>query len=180
MAAAVGGGSAEAQTVQQLERYLTTSWRNAQIAQQDWPDCTQQALAELLERLPRPRFEQIFNRPEIEDRRELNRTVWRTVQRWRRRRRCATLEPEFCGVTQRGPNPAEAVQRDEVRDQLDRAMENLTDRQQRILRLWSQGHCVAEIAQRLNITAARVSDEKYKAVRKLRGLMAAELASELA
>ena len=96
MAAAVGSGTAEAQTVQQLERYLTTSWRNAQICQQDWSDCTQQAITELLERVPRPRFTQIFSQPERHDRRELNRAVWRTVQRWRRRRMCSSLEPEYC------------------------------------------------------------------------------------
>jgi RNA polymerase sigma factor (sigma-70 family) len=180
MAAAVGGGSVEAHTVQQLERYLTTSWRNAQIAQQDWSDCTQQAMTELLERLPRTQFTRIFDQPQIDDRRELNRAVWRTVQRWRRRRKCSSLEPAYCGIAHPASTPAETVQRGEARDELDKAMANLSDRQQRILRLWSQGHAVAEIAEQLDLPAARVSDEKYKAVRKLRNLMGIEATEEMA
>ena len=174
MAAAVSGGTAEARTVQQLERYLTTSWRNAQISQQDWSDCTQQAMTELLERVPRPRFSQIFSQPELDDRRELNRAVWRTVQRWRRRRKCCSLEPDHGSLNHPTTTPSEALQRNEAREELDQAMASLSDRQQSILRLWSQGHTVAEIAQQLDLPAARVSDEKYKAVRQLRSLMDVE------
>jgi RNA polymerase sigma factor (sigma-70 family) len=180
MAAAVGGGSVEAQTVQQLERYLTTSWRNAQIAQQDWSDCTQQAMTELLERLPRTRFTRIFDHPQMDDRRELNRAVWRTVQRWRRRRKCASFQPEYCGIAHPASTPTETIQRGEARDELDKAMASLSDRQQQILRLWSQGHAVAEIAKQLDLPPARVSDEKYKAVRKLRHLMGIEATQEMA
>jgi RNA polymerase sigma factor (sigma-70 family) len=180
VAAAVSGSTAEAHTVQQLERYLTTSWRNAQISEQDWSDCTQQAMAELLERVPRSRFTQIFAQPQQDDRRELNRAVWRTVQRWRRRRRCTSLEPDYCGLSHPTPAPMDGLHRSEARDELDRAMANLSERQQRILRLWSQGDSVAEISEQLDLPAARVSDEKYKAMRKLRQLMAVETVDEQA
>jgi RNA polymerase sigma factor (sigma-70 family) len=48
------------------------------------------------------------------------------------------------------------------------AVELLTPRQQRILQMSFEGWSVAETAAELNLPAERVSDEKYKAVRKLR------------
>jgi RNA polymerase sigma factor (sigma-70 family) len=178
--AATVGGNAEAQTVQQLERYLTTSWRNAQIAEQDWSDCTQQAMTELLERVPQPRFTQIFDRPDVDDRRELNRAVWRTVQRWRRRRKCSPLQADTHAATHGAASPSDMLQRREIQEQLDQALANLSYRQQQILRLWSQGHTVAEISEQLQMPAPRVSDEKYKAIRKLRQMLDRDTAGELA
>jgi RNA polymerase sigma factor (sigma-70 family) len=48
------------------------------------------------------------------------------------------------------------------------ALEILTPRQQRILQLTFDGWSVQEIAGRLDLPAERISDEKYKAIRKLR------------
>jgi len=53
------------------------------------------------------------------------------------------------------------------------AAEVLTDRQRQVLRLWAEGYEVPDIAKELNTTAARVSDEKYKAIRRLRGYLEA-------
>ena len=44
----------------------------------------------------------------------------------------------------------------------------LTSRQQRIMQLSFDGWSVQEIAEDLALPAERVSDEKYKAIRKLR------------
>ena len=48
-AAAMGGSSSaatasELDAIHKIERYCTVSWRNAGISQQEWDDCTQQAL----------------------------------------------------------------------------------------------------------------------------------------
>ena len=43
----------------------------------------------------------------------------------------------------------------------------LTPRQDRIVELWTRGWTVPEIGERMNLPVARVSDEKYKALRKL-------------
>ena len=48
----------------------------------------------------------------------------------------------------------------------------LTERQDRIVELWTHGWTVPEISQELGLPLARVSDEKYKAIRKLRGQLA--------
>ena len=51
----------------------------------------------------------------------------------------------------------------------------LSDRQQQILRMVCEGHTVADIASELALSPERVSDEKYKAIRKLRAYFGADL-----
>jgi RNA polymerase sigma factor (sigma-70 family) len=51
------------------------------------------------------------------------------------------------------------------------AAEVLSSRQQQILDLSFDGWSVNEIAAKLELPAARISDEKYKAIRKLREVM---------
>jgi RNA polymerase sigma factor (sigma-70 family) len=61
---------------------------------------------------------------------------------------------------------------EEQREAIDRAAnETLTTRQCSILKDTVQGYTVPEIAARLKTTPERVSDEKYKAIRKLRELL---------
>jgi DNA-binding NarL/FixJ family response regulator len=43
----------------------------------------------------------------------------------------------------------------------------LSDRQQHILKLLCDGYNVADIASEMSMTPERVSDEKYKAIKKL-------------
>jgi RNA polymerase sigma factor (sigma-70 family) len=171
IAAAVGSSGHEVRAVEQLERYFNTSWRNAQIARQDWSDCTQQALQELLERVPRDRFAGIFEQPRTDDRRELNRTVWRTIQRWRRLRRYGSLEVDRHCHNQAEHNPERTAQLHEYRDLLASAMRQLSPRQQNILCGWSDGQSISDLAKRLGMSRARVSDEKYKALCKLRRML---------
>ncbi len=69
----------ESAALRQMQRYCTTSWRNAGVPPQEWEDCTQQALVELLETLPHGEWSLALEQPESEARRELNRAVWRMV-----------------------------------------------------------------------------------------------------
>ena len=55
------------------------------------------------------------------------------------------------------------------------ASQLLTPRQQKILQMSAEGWSVQEIGGRLQMTPARVSDEKYKAVCKLREHFADEI-----
>jgi transcriptional regulator len=48
------------------------------------------------------------------------------------------------------------------------ARQHLSERQTRILKLTRDGWQTNEIAKELKTTAARISDDKYKAIRKLR------------
>lgn len=157
----------ESQAVEQMEKYCVASWRNARIMPQDWSDCTQQTLTELLERVPRERLFSAIDDNQSEERRELNRTIWRVIQRWRRAPRLQSLSA--------GDPPAasDALAVDRPVDELRSAMSaaGLRGQQQQILLAWSQGRKVAEIAAELGIPPARVSDEKYKAIQSLRRLL---------
>jgi RNA polymerase sigma factor (sigma-70 family) len=63
-------------------------------------------------------------------------------------------------------------QREAVREASQRV---LSDRQQHILKLISDGHNVADIASELKMSPERVSDEKYKAIQKLRNYFQPQL-----
>jgi len=172
-AAAVGGSSrataGELETIDKIERYCTVSWRNAGISQQEWDDCTQQALVELLDRMSRDGLREAIGNVESHERRELNRTVWRTVQRWRRRPRPQTFDETF-GSEQR--DVACSDETENAWEQIVSASEScLSERQQQILSMMREGWRVGEIAEELQIPQARVSDEKYKAIVKLRGVL---------
>lgn len=158
------------QAVTSIERYCTTSWRQAGIPMHDWEDCTQDTLLELLSRLQPKQIEDAIQRPMSSERRELMRSIWCVSQRWRRgsKRQPVSLDslPECdCrSETARDmPWDTEAVAT---------AMDVLNANQRRILQLWSDGNTVAEIAAELDLPAARVSDLKYKAIRKLRAEIA--------
>jgi RNA polymerase sigma factor (sigma-70 family) len=56
-------------------------------------------------------------------------------------------------------------ERDAVRQASERV---LSSRQQHILQLLCDGHNVADIASEMSMSPERVSDEKYKAIQKLR------------
>ena len=156
----------EAQAIQQLERYCTASWRNAGIDRQEWQDCTQQTLAELLQRVSRRRLVKAICDASSPERRELNRTVWRMVQRWRR---SPHWFPYRDGAGTGGKSIVSDLDGREVwEDIMTAARQCLSVRQQRILRLTRDGWRTAEIAQKLHLSPARVSDEKYKAIGRLR------------
>ena len=170
-AAAMGGSAAatasELQAIEKIERYCIASWRNAGITQQDWSDCTQQALAELLERISTGQLPEAIENSDSEARRELNRSVWRMTQRWRRSTRWYSLdEARAVAATSTRDDHAEAWEQ-----VVSASKKCLSDRQQDILSLTREGYKVGEIADRLSISSARVSDEKYKAIAKLRNTL---------
>ena len=153
---------AEGKALDQVERYCATSWRNAGIHPQDWSDCTQEAISELLERVPQERLDAVLRDGETPERRELKRAIWRTIQRWRRTPRLGSIDG------QQFADSHDDIDSLELRDSLDAALRSVSPRQQRILALWSEGYSIDEIARSLGITAPRASDEKYKAIAKLK------------
>ncbi len=152
------------QAITNLSRYCTVCWKNARLPVDQWGDCTQEVLARLLQTLPGARWLQALAH-ETEERRELIRAIDAVKKRHQRQR----------GRTQ---NLNDAVL--DARDARDRrraddheawqqaAQELLSERQQHILQRFCEGHEVADIAAELGVPAERVSDEKYKAIQKLR------------
>jgi len=149
--------------VSDISRYCTACWRNARLHPDSWNDCTQEVFCRLLERVEPKTWEQILQ-AEGEERRELIRAIDAVKKRSQRARKhvdsVETLPDD------RDP---QARQLEEERTAVcDAAQEVLSPRQQRIIQMSLDGWTVHDVARELHLTAARISDEKYKAVRKLR------------
>jgi RNA polymerase sigma factor (sigma-70 family) len=146
-----------------INRYCTTCWRNARLPVTSWGDCTQEVFARLLQRLPADAWKQVLQ-SEGEERREFLRAIDAVKKRTQRARK-------FSGCLDAVADRHEAVSRRQAEERelvRQKAAELLTARQQRILQLSFDGWTVQEMAQELHLPAERVSDEKYKAIRKLR------------
>jgi len=150
--------------VNDLSRYCTTCWRNARLHPDVWTDCTQEVFSRLLQRVEPESWTRLL-KDDCEERRELLRAIDAVKKRTQRSKRWA-------------PEPAEGVadrrdlHRRSVADQREAvalaSAELLSERQQRIMQLSFDGWSVHEIARELRTPPERVSDEKYKAIRKLR------------
>lgn len=148
------------QAINNISRYCTTCWRNARLPQDQWGDCTQEVLCRLLKNLPASAWDHVLAN-ETDERREFIRAIDAVKKRYQRGRWQSAVLPELVADTGREP-------RDD-RDAVDQAAGKvLSQRQQRILQLICDGHNVADIATELAISPERVSDEKYKAIQKLR------------
>jgi RNA polymerase sigma factor (sigma-70 family) len=153
--------------VQDLSRYCTACWRNARLPPDCWGDCTQEVLSRLLQRIPTEHWGRLLQ-GDGEERLEFLRAidaVKKRTQRGLKRARALTgvVEDRRDGAERERADQREAVHR--------AATEVLTARQQRILQLSLEGWAVQEIADEMRLPAERVSDEKYKAVRKLRAYL---------
>jgi RNA polymerase sigma factor (sigma-70 family) len=178
---ALGPGHATASTqsdatlraVNDLGRYCTACWRNARLPADCWGDCTQEVFHRLLERVPTEVWGEIL-RSDGEDRRELVRAIDAVKKRFQRARK---LVHNLDGVADRHESYERTLeeQRDAVRQA---AEELLSPRQQRILQMSFEGWTVKEMAAELRLSPERVSDEKYKAVQRLRQHLADWSAAE--
>jgi RNA polymerase sigma factor (sigma-70 family) len=160
---AFGATAAETPAVADIGRYCTSCWRNARLPVDAWGDCTQDVLARMLERVPTARWE-LALQADSEERRELFRAIDAVKKRTQRARR-------YSGAVESAADgrPAEEQKLAEDRETVRLAARQLlSPRQQRILQLSFEGWSVQEIGQELSLPVERVSDEKYKAVRKLR------------
>jgi hypothetical protein len=159
--------------INDLGRYCTACWRNARLPADTWNDCTQEVFHRLLERVPTNVWGLIL-RSDGEDRREFVRAIDAVKKRYQRARK---LSHNLDGVAD-GREPRErslADQREVVRQV---AEELLSPRQQRILQMSFEGWTVAEMAAELDLPTERVSDEKYKAVQRLRHHLAKDPESQ--
>jgi RNA polymerase sigma factor (sigma-70 family) len=151
------------QAVTDMGRYCTTCWRNARLPADDWGDCTQEVFSRLLQRVPAERWDSVLA-GEGEERREFLRAIDAVKKRNQRARRGFGAVDGLAD-----PRDPHERHRGEELEEVHRAAEDvLSPRQQRILRLSMEGWSVQDMARELDIPVERVSDEKYKAVRKLR------------
>lgn len=154
--------------ISDMSRYCTTCWRHARLQVDCWSDCTQEVFGRLLERVPPDAWERVLADEGME-RKEFLRAIDMVKKRVQRSRKPSDvpLDTVADGRGDRAEHLAD--RREEVRQAAGAV---LSDRQQNILKLSFEGWSVHEIARGLRISTARVSDEKYKAIRKLRRYLA--------
>jgi RNA polymerase sigma factor (sigma-70 family) len=165
------GGEAKAAQIQpatdavtDISKYCQVCWRNARLHPDSWPDCTQEVLVRLLQTVQPDKWAGLLKQDENDDRREFLRAIDAVKKRTQRARKTSGLADE---VADRRYAPEAA--RNELHEELEKVSHKvLSQRQQQILRLTCDGYSVPEIAGELSTTVERVSDEKYKAIRKLR------------
>src|SRR5262245_26088710 len=157
-----------APAVADLSRYCTACWRNAHLPVDTWNDCTQEVLCRLLRTVPMESWSQTLQL-ESEEHRELVRAIDAVKKRTQRQKKWSSQALDT--VADRSDNQRREF--DEERATVSKAAEELlTPRQQRIIQLSFEGWSVNEISQKLSLTPERISDEKYKAIRKLRAHLA--------
>ncbi len=164
--AALTAQASETDLVRDIQRYCTVCWRNARLDPRLWDDCTQEVCCRLLTKARDGQLDltQVLAE-DTPERRELVRAIDMVRKRIQRTKRFQPLD----GST----TPASDLdrrQRDQI--ELGEILENarhsvLTSRQDRIIELWMRGWSVPEIGVELDMPVTRVSDEKYKALRKL-------------
>lgn len=179
--AALSAQASETELVRDIQRYCTACWRNARLDPGLWDDCTQEVCCRLLGKARAGQLDLLrVLSDDTPERRELVRAIDMVRKRVQRAKKHQALDAEFT------PGP-DLDRRDRERQELGEILEAarravLTDRQDRIVELWTHGWTVPEIASRLEMPVARVSDEKYKALRKLERHLAghhAELADDV-
>jgi RNA polymerase sigma factor (sigma-70 family) len=149
--------------IQDMDRYCTACWRNARLPATCWDDCTQEVFRRLLQRVPTAAWSDLL-KSEGPERKEFLRAIDAVKKRTQRARKFSgTLDGVADG------REAEAHRLADDREIVRQAaQEVLTSRQQQILQLSFEGWSVHQIAEELTVAPERVSDEKYKAIRKLR------------
>jgi hypothetical protein len=161
----------ESEVVQQIQRYCTVSWRNANLPRAEWGDCSQQLFCELLQRVHRQHLELAIAHDESDERRELNRAIWRIIKRQRRSDARSMLHMSW-------HDPSHSAREKEADDLLADVIHigkhALSARQFCIVQMASEGYTIADIAKHLSIPVARASDEKYRSIRKIRESFNAE------
>jgi RNA polymerase sigma factor (sigma-70 family) len=152
-----------------IQRYCSACWRNARIPLDSWTDCTQEVLCRLMQRIPLTKWDLVL-RSEGDERREFVRAIDAVKKRSQRSRKWAPLNEDVtdrCAISQ-GLG--------DRREELNRAAEQvLSVRQRRILQMSMEGYTVQDTADALTMSPERVSDEKYKAIRKLRRELGVEV-----
>lgn len=162
--AAEGVSEDTLRAVGDISRYCTACWRNARLHPDAWTDCTQDVFVRLLERIDLNDWQRVLQE-DAEERREFLRAIDAVKKRTQRQHSYAALVEDAVPDRRDPDREVRAADRAVV----DRAaVELLSMRQQRILQLSFEGASVQEIADELQLPPERISDEKYKAIRKLR------------
>jgi RNA polymerase sigma factor (sigma-70 family) len=160
-----GLSEAQAKTVNNLSRYCTACWRNARLDPGCWTDCTQEVFCRLLQRVTPEAWDRLLQE-EGEERREFLRAIDTVKKRSQRTRKLAAVYDDTVADRR-------SLHEQQLREEREAvsiaAAQLLSPRQRSILQLSFEGWSVHDISSKLKVSPERVSDEKYKAIRKLQG-----------
>jgi hypothetical protein len=164
--AALTAQASETDLVRDIQRYCTVCWRNARLDPRLWDDCTQEVCCRLLgkARIGQLDLTQVMA-DDTPERRELVRAIDMVRKRVQRTKKYQPLDTFTTPVTDLDQRQRNRLELGEILEEARRAV--LTARQDRIIELWMRGWSVPEIGAELKLPVTRVSDEKYKALRKL-------------
>jgi len=164
--AALTAQASEPDLVHNIQRYCAVCWRNARLDPGLWDDCTQEVCCRLLTKARAGELDLgLVLADDTPERRELVRAIDMVRKRVQRTRRHAVLDDQSTPGPDLDQRTRDRQELGEILEAARRAV--LSPRQDRIVELWTRGWTVPDIAQTLELPVARVSDEKYKALRKL-------------
>ncbi len=164
--AALTAQATESELVHDIQRYCAVCWRNARLDPGLWDDCTQEVCCRLLGKARAGELDlNLVLADDTLERRELVRAIDMVRKRVQRARKYQPLDERLTP----GPDlDRRHRDRQELGEVLEAARRDvLTPRQDQIVELWTRGWTVPDISRSLGLPPARVSDEKYKALRKL-------------
>lgn len=164
--AALTAQATESDVVRDIQRYCTVCWRNARLDPTLWDDCTQEVCCRLLTKARAGQLD--LNQVLAEDtpeRRELVRAIDMVRKRVQRAKRHQAIDSLTAASFDEDRRDRNRLELGEILEAARHAV--LSPRQDRILELWMRGWPVPEIGTELGMPVNRVSDEKYKALRKL-------------
>ena len=164
--AALTAQATESELVHDIQRYCAVCWRNARLDPGLWDDCTQEVCVRLLGKARAGELDlNLVLADDTAERRELVRAIDMVRKRVQRARKHQALDDQSTPGPDVDRLDRERQELGEILEAARRAV--LSPRQDRIVELWTRGWNVPEIGQTLGLSPARVSDEKYKALRKL-------------
>ncbi len=164
--AALTAQASESELVHDIQRYCAVCWRNARLDPGIWDDCTQEVCCRLLGKARAGVLDlNLVLSDDTPERRELVRALDMVRKRVQRARRLQPLDDQSTPGPDVDRLDRERQELGEILEAARRAV--LSPRQDRIVELWTRGWTVPDISHSMGLSPARVSDEKYKALRKL-------------
>ena len=151
-----------------MNRYCTACWRNARL-HRCWTVALKRCFHVSWNESHRTRDRLLKDEGEGEERREFLRAIDTVKKRTQRSRTWSSQPIETVADRRQQTVHRLADDLDAVRQA---SAEVLSDRQRRIIQLSLEGWTVQDVAAKLRVPAERVSDEKYKAIRKLKDRLA--------
>lgn len=166
LVALTGAQATEPDLVRDIQKYCAVCWRNAHLDPGLWDDCTQEVCCRLLSKARSGELDlNLVLSDDGPERRELVRAIDMVRKRVQRSRKFEAFDEAFTPSPDHDGRHRERQELGEILEAARSAV--LSPRQDRIVEMWTGGWTVPEIAASMELPVARVSDEKYKALRKL-------------